>query len=228
MEPLDNPAWHSLALQPQFAETTARARRYHPDVDPIAALPDEADADAWADLRPLIRDGEAVHMLRSSPEVPTDWTARHRGTVVQMVGVEPPPSPDGISFVELGAADGPEMLTLASATEPGPFATRTHELGQFIGIRVDGRLVAMAGERFVLPGMTEVSAVCTDPAFRGKGWAAALTAEVAARIRARGETPFLHVVESNTTARRVYERIGFRDRTVLHHLFVSPSPRDGA
>ncbi len=115
------------------------------------------------------------------------------------------------------------MLALAAATEPGPFATRTHELGRFIGVRVDGNLVAMAGERFVLPGMTEVSAVCTDPAYRGRGWAAALTAEVARGIIARGETPFLHVVESNTTARAVYERIGFADRTILDHVYVSPN-----
>jgi predicted GNAT family acetyltransferase len=80
----------------------------------------------------------------------------------------------------------------------------------------------MAGERFVLPGMTEVSAVCTDPDFRGRGWAAALTGEIAARIFERGERPFLHVVESNATARGVYERIGFENRRILEHVYVSP------
>jgi ribosomal protein S18 acetylase RimI-like enzyme len=225
MELLDNPAWHSLALQPEFAEGDGRARRYRPDVDPLAALPDGAPAETWDALRPMILDGEAVHMLQPSFEVPHGWTIEHRGTVVQMVGVERPANPTGVDFLELGPLDAPEMLALALETRPGPFADRTHELGRFIGIRIDGRLVAMAGERFVLPGMTEVSAVCTDAAHRGNGWAAALTAEVAARIYDRGETPFLHVVEQNHTARRVYERIGFGDRTILEHVYVSPHPR---
>ena len=220
MELLDNPGWYSFELQPAFTEGNDQARRYRLDVDPLAALPDHAPAPAWEALRSLIREDEAVHILGLSFNVP-DWTVEHRGTVVQMVGVEKLPRSEDHRFVELGPDDSPEMLALASATRPGPFATRTHELGAFIGIRVDGQLVAMAGERFVLPGMTEISAVCTDPNFRGKGWAAALSAELATRICERDEIPFLHVVESNTTARGVYERIGFRDRVVLEHVLVS-------
>jgi len=222
MELLDNPAWHSLERQAPFAETVAEARRYHPEVNQIAALPDQASPASWAALQPLVRDGEAVHMLRLTAEVPDDWTVEHRGTVVQMVGVAPPPAVEEIRFLELTDEDAPEMLALALATRPGPFAARTHQLGQFIGIREGGRLIAMAGERLVLPGMTEVSAVCTDPEHRGRGLAAALTAEIARRIWARDETPFLHVVEANTTARRVYERIGFQDRVILTHVLVSP------
>jgi ribosomal protein S18 acetylase RimI-like enzyme len=222
MDTLDNPAWHSLALQTEFAEGDSRARRYLPDIDPVAALPDGAPPEAWAALRPLVGANEPVHLLQPAFEVPDDWSVGHRGTVVQMIGVEPSARIAGVPFIDLGVEDGPEMLALALATEPGPFAARTHELGQFVGIRIDGRLVAMAGERFVLPGMTEVSAVCTHPQHRGKGWAAALTAEMSARIHERGQTPFLHVVESNTTARGVYERIGFQDRTLLAHVLVSP------
>jgi ribosomal protein S18 acetylase RimI-like enzyme len=222
VQPLDNPAWYSLALQPTFAEGDDRSRRYLRDVDAIAALPDVATAENWAALAALVPAGQPVHMLRTSFELPDTWDVAHSGTVVQMVGAERPPELPGGEFEELGPADAPEMLALALATQPGPFAPRTGELGAFIGIRDGGRLVAMAGERFVLPGMTEVSAVCTDPAYRGRGWAALLTAEIARRIWERGQTPFLHVVEQNTTARRVYERIGFADRTILQHRFVSP------
>ena len=222
MEILDNPAWHSLALQREFADCRPHARRYLPDVDPLAALEDGAPPESWDALRPLMQPREAVHMLQPAFEVPDDWRILHEGTVVQMVGVEPRPALEDVAFEELGHEDAPEMLALASATKPGPFAARTNELGQFVGLRVDGRLVAMAGERFVLPGMTEVSAVCTDPEFRGRGLAAALTAEIARRIFERDHVPFLHVVEQNTTARRVYERIGFADRTTLAHVYVRP------
>jgi predicted GNAT family acetyltransferase len=117
----------------------------------------------------------------------------------------------------LSAADAAEMVALATLTQPGPFRIRTHELGAFSGIRHDGRLVAMAGERMKLDGYTEVSGVCTHPDFRGRGYGAALSHAVAARIRDRGETPFLHARAANTAAISLYESLGFklrRDMTV--------------
>ena len=119
-------------------------------------------------------------------------------------------------FVELGTPDSPEMIELTALTKPGPFGTRTHELGTYLGIRKDGKLVAMAGERLKVPGHTEVSAVCTHPEHTGKGYAAALMTEVMRRIRERGETPFLHVRQDNTRAIGVYKRLGFRERKLGH------------
>ncbi len=125
-----------------------------------------------------------------------------------MVGVDVAAAPDP-EAVPLGARDVPEMLDLVARTEPGPFRPRTVELGTYLGIRYRGRLVAMAGERLRPPGWSEISAVCTDPDFRGRGLAGRLIRAVAAVIRERGETPFLHAVASNTDAIRLYERLGF-------------------
>ena len=113
-------------------------------------------------------------------------------------------------IVELGDNDSPEMLELTALTKPGPFGPRTHELGYYVGIRDNGKLVAMAGERLKVPGHTEVSAVCTHPDHLGKGYAAALMSEVMRAIRARGETPFLHVRADNARAIAIYERLEFR------------------
>lgn len=113
-------------------------------------------------------------------------------------------------IVELGDGDSPEMLELTALTKPGPFGPRTHELGYYVGIRDQGKLVAMAGERLKVPGFTEVSAVCTHPDHLGKGYAAALMTEVMRAIRERGETPFLHVRADNARAIAIYERLGFR------------------
>jgi predicted GNAT family acetyltransferase len=107
-------------------------------------------------------------------------------------------------------ADAAEMLALATLTKPGPFFARTHQLGRFIGVRDNGVLVAMAGERLKTPGYTEVSAVCTHPDHRGRGYAAALMRQVMGGIVARGETPFLHSYAANTGAIRLYESLGFR------------------
>ncbi len=123
-------------------------------------------------------------------------------------------------FVELTSADVPEMLELAALTKPGPFGKRTRELGNYIGIRREGTLVAMAGERMRVPGHAEVSAVCTHPEHTGKGYAQILMSEVMRRIRERGETPFLHVRKDNGRAIKIYERLGFRTRVVRHYAVL--------
>jgi predicted GNAT family acetyltransferase len=130
----------------------------------------------------------------------------------QMVHEGGEPAKTSLPFLELGTPDEPEMLALAKLTEPGPFGTRTRELGTFIGIREGGRLASMAGVRLHVHGFTEVSAVCTHPDHLGKGYAAGLMSEIMARIRKRGDTPFLHVRADNTRAIQIYERLGFRQR----------------
>ncbi len=108
--------------------------------------------------------------------------------------------------------DAPEMLVLASLTEPGPFLARTHRMGRFLGIRRNGRLAAMAGERMRFPGHTEVSGVCTHPDFRGQGLARRLSAAVTAAIQQRGDRAFLHVWATNATAIAIYRGLGFEVR----------------
>jgi predicted GNAT family acetyltransferase len=117
--------------------------------------------------------------------------------------------------VRLGAGDVPEMLALVERAQPGPFLPRTVEMGTYLGIRREGRLIAMAGERLHPPGWTEISAVCTDDAFRGQGLATRLVHAVAHGIAERGETPFLHASAANVSAIRLYEALGFRLRRRL-------------
>lgn len=133
----------------------------------------------------------------------------------------------GLIPVRLGEADAPEMLDLVAWTQPGPFLARTVSLGTYLGFRSEGALVAMAGERMHLPGWTEISAVCTDPAFRGRGLAARLVRAVGAGIRARGEVPFLHTAASNVNAIRLYESLGFRlRREVVFSAVRVPGPAE--
>lgn len=115
-------------------------------------------------------------------------------------------------MTELGADSVPEMLDLVARTEPGPVWPRTHERGSYLGVRVNGTLVAMAGERLRPSGRTEISAVRTAPEPRGQGHAARLIGALAARVLARGERPFLHVAETHTGAIALDERLGFRTR----------------
>jgi predicted GNAT family acetyltransferase len=130
-----------------------------------------------------------------------------------MVATRPlEPGAAGAQAVPLTAADAPEMLALAGLTQPGPFFAATHTMGGFWGLRIDGRLAAMAGERMRFLGHTEVSGVCVHPDFRGRGLARTLSALVGAGIHARGEVPFLHAWTTNTAAIALYESLGFRQR----------------
>ncbi|MET8944333.1 GNAT family N-acetyltransferase [Streptomyces sp. NPDC004542] len=209
---LDNPARAALTgPHARFAERHGRILRYPVDVSPWLALPDEPDADDWADLAELAGPGAEVPLLGFRGCVPDDWEITFHIEGVQLVddGLATAPDPEA---VRLGPADVPEMTDLVRRTRPGPFEARTIELGTYLGIRREGALVAMAGERLHPPGWTEISAVCTDPAFRGEGLATRLVLAVAHGIRERGETPFLHTGADNTGAIRLYESLGFRLR----------------
>ena len=211
---LDNPVWASLTgAHAEFAGVNGRAARYPADVAPFMSVDDMHDPRAWLDFGELVGPGAGVMVAapRGVP-VPSTWEQVFDLAGVQMVdtSLRAEPDPDA---VELGAADVPEMLDLVARAQPGPFLQRTVELGRYIGIRHEGRLIAMAGERLHPPGWTEISAVCTDAGHRGQGLASRLIRDVAAGIRARGETPFLRTAAVNTGAIRLYESLGFSLRS---------------
>ena len=222
MHPLDRPAWTSLRTrQHALAQGEGPALRYDGDYAIFAAVGDHAPA-SLAALGTLIGvTGPAIVLQKDRlPPVPGTRIAKHR-MGVQMVA-ETVAAGGDMDFLALGDADAGEMLALATLTEPGPFFARTHRLGDFIGIRDNGRLVAMAGERMKPDGFTEVSGVCTHPDWRGRGYAGGLMRVVAARIAARGETPFLHAYADNEGAIALYETLGFRVRCKVNVTVLEP------
>jgi hypothetical protein len=223
LEPLDNPVWFALTTDRRLlARSYGFARRYPPDVSPLAALLHPTN-DAFADLRRLVRPGEHVALFTSSPlDVPGGWLIDRSRWIDQMIceaSLEPP----HVSPVALGTTDVPEMLALTAATDPGPFLPQTILMGRYFGIREsDGQLVAMAGERLQSTAFAEISAVCTYPEFRGRGYARALVTFLTAQILAAGKTPFLHV-KSENGAKLVYQKIGFRLRAEIYLTVISVS-----
>jgi ribosomal protein S18 acetylase RimI-like enzyme len=209
---LDNPVYAALCgAHARFAQVRGRARRYPVDVAPFLGLPSRPSAEDWRDAAGLVAPGTYAAVRYSGAELPDAWHAVEAFDLVQMIGerVTGVYCPEAIP---LGAADVPEMLELVTQTDPGPFLTRTIELGDYLGIRRDGALVAMAGERFHLDGWTEISAVCTKPDHRGRGLASQLIGALTAGIQLRSQRAFLHVLSSNTGAIRLYEELGFRVR----------------
>ncbi len=214
--PLDNPVVASLTgPHAPFAERRGQAVRYPGDVTPFHGLPDRPQAADWADLAALAGPGAVVLLaVDAAVAPPEDWAVVFRVDGVQLTGEDVLGKADP-EVVGLGPADVPEMLALVERTRPGPFRTRTIEMGCYLGVRRDGVLIAMAGERMHPPGHTEISAVCTDPGYRGEGLASRLILAVTAGIRERGEVPFLHAAGDNTNAIRLYEALGFRLRRAI-------------
>jgi predicted GNAT family acetyltransferase len=227
---LDNPVWHSLhgplsgfVAPSSTADPNAGMKRdliqFDPSVNIFSAV-DEIDDTKWNRIAELVGvEGFCALFRDVIPASPAGWEEHFRGTCLQMVAEDLPGS-SGLAVVRLGTGDAADMLALTELTEPGPFMSRTVELGRYVGIRRDGRLIAMAGERFRLPGFVEISAVCTHPDVRGEGLAGELTLNVAQSIRAGGDEAFLHVLETNENAARLYQKLGFVVRRSVDVVFA--------
>jgi hypothetical protein len=216
IHPLDRPVWSALSTrQAALALGDGRALRLAPDFGLFAAAADGSEA-AQAALAALVAaHGPVATVETEAQPLPPGLIAAPQPAVLQMIAERLSPAPPDFEVVELTDADGPQMLALATLTAPGPFFVRTHQLGDFVGVKQGGELIAMAGERMKPSGFTEVSGVCTHPEHRGKGYAAGLMGVVAGRILARGETPFLHVYASNTGAVGLYETLGYAVRAEM-------------
>lgn len=221
---LENVIWQALTTrQAHFAEGSNGARRFFREVTSLCAFPAPTDEgyDALAHLAGT--NGTAAVFLAQPYQQRSGWEYITGAALTQMIcenGYDSAAKRSDVRLLELGDNDSPEMLELTALTKPGPFGKRTHELGYYVGIRDQGKLVAMAGERLKVPGHTEVSAVCTHPDHLGKGYAGTLMLEVMRAIRARGETPFLHVRSDNARAIALYERLGFRTKWEGHYAVL--------
>jgi predicted GNAT family acetyltransferase len=225
MHALDNVIWQALnTCQAHLGYRHQQAGKYHKEVSLLGAF-SAPSLENYESLAALLETGERVGLfLDALPQAPPGWTIVLTLPLVQMVcenGSPPADTRRKSSIVPLGEGDVPEMLALTKLTKPGPFAKRTREMGDYFGIRVNGQLVAMAGERLRIPGYTEVSAVCTHPDHLGHGYATGLVNLVMQRILDRGERPFLHVRGDNERAIALYERLGFCKRPAQQYAILS-------
>jgi len=222
---LDQACWNALVgPHANLAEVNGLARRYPVDISPFNAVADIANPQAWADLYSLVGAKGTAIVVGESISAPVGWKIVEVFPGVQMTGedVEGRPDPD---LVSLTIRDAPEMLALTARNEPGPFLPRTVELGGYLGIRIEGELVAMAGRRINPLGWVEISAVCTDLEHRGKGYALRLVLAVVAGIIESGQKPFLHASAENHNAIRLYEKLGFKIRTNPNFTILRPTSR---
>jgi predicted GNAT family acetyltransferase len=220
---LDNVVWYSLTSHhAHLAIGGPLAKRYPPDISPAVALPKHDESSLHA-LKTIVAPGETVGLLeRHPPETVPGWEIQFVAPVSQMVRRQLP-SQEILTtdIVPLTASDMPAMMHLLALAQPGPLFPRSIELGSFLGIRVGGELVAMAGQRFHTSGYQEICTICTHPDHQGKGYARRLTSFLVQTIWARGEIPFLHVNGENTRAIRLYTGLHFETRCEVQLIVVN-------
>ncbi|PWV46596.1 GNAT family N-acetyltransferase [Chitinophaga sp. S165] len=211
-ETLDNPVWHALqTTHKAFAQGTPAVRRYAAGTLQFVGCADPLHADL-NEILPWTSAGEKMIIIGELPPLPDNWKLLRQLDCIQMICDQPVSllTPDVVPL-----DDVEEMLALVNLVQPGFFYRDTPLLGNYFGIRQEGKLVAIAGERTKITGLVEVSAVCTHPEFTGRGYAQQLVAHIVNRNVANGDALYLHFLTSNDRARKVYERLGFSDRRAI-------------
>ena len=226
---LDRPVWNALhtgwANVAQASGQAGEVVRLNPDFGPFAAMADST-RDTATILENFIPEGGEFWLVESQSALanPAGLAPVRQAELVQMLATDIRGDCAALDIVPLGEEEAAEMLALATLTRPGPFARHTNRLAEFVGIKDEGRLVAMCGERMQLPGYSELSGLCTLPDYRGRGYGAGLMRYVSRRILERGDTVFLHAYAANTATVALYESLGFAIRTrVTTSIFARDS-----
>lgn len=213
---LDNPAWWALnGVQQSFATGSTHVKRYQRGILPFAAYDLDAPENITA-LDDLLETGEVFFLIGELPALPTHWSLLNELPCAQMINQSAVTPPAGdVTISSLTVDDRTALYNLIKKVQPGYYELDTYRLGSYYGIRQEGQLVAVAGERMRLPALTEISAICTDPAYTGRQYAQHLIAHLCNTNFEAGNIPFLHVLETNQRAIGLYEYMGFTKRRTI-------------
>lgn len=223
---LDNPAYYGMISGNRDLSLGTEGVRYFPaSVSPFVGMADHG-AERFGELAGMLPRGQVAAVATAAEIViPSAWKVVQHGMGLQMMGEGVAAAETGDwEFVPLRVEHVPQMVALAKLTNPGPFAERTIEFGNFVGVFDGERLMGMSGHRLHPVPYIEVSGVCVHPDYSGRGLGGALTLYQVEKIREMGELPILHVWASNTRAIGVYESLGFVTRTALHFNIIIKKP----
>jgi GNAT superfamily N-acetyltransferase len=225
MHLLDNIFWHALyGAQAHLAVGDGAVRRYAPGYCALAGFA-EVRAPDFAALAALCEPGEPICCDGWDGAVPPGWRLERDAHAYRMVWAAPIPANDpALDAVRLGREHAAAARALAASTPTCLFGERSLELGDYFGYVENTQLVAMAGERLCVDGLREIGNICVHPACDGRGLARRLVAKLARRQLMRGETPFLHVLQSDHAARTLYRQMGFRDHCLSPVRIISRLP----
>ena len=205
---LDNPAWHSLNETHQsFAIGNDEIKFYQPQVCPFGGINSK-----HPDLISFFKNHlqlNSFFIIGDKPLETPDLIIEIELICLQMVCSLPVEMQFSENSISLKEPHKKQLIDLVNLVQPGYFQEETLLMGDYYGIYENNQLVAAAGERMKMDGFTEISAVVTHSDFTGRGFAKQLVAHMANKNFEHDRVPYLHVAETNTTAVRLYEKLGF-------------------
>lgn len=209
---LDNPFWSSLQTRHRdIAVHAGDVARFPAEFAPFIGVAN-ADVNSGKTFDALLAPEESVYLLGVAPTLNDQWQIEAFRPLAQMVCEAPLEVIDGPEIIPLADKHRADVLDLTSRIYPHYFRRRTMDMGRYFGIYQDGKLAAMIGERLGTESHQEISAVCTDPGFNGRGYARRLLAMLSNDNLEKNRLPFLHVSHENSRALLLYEQMGYRIR----------------
>ncbi len=213
---LNNPAWYGLhETHKEFGISVDGLTCYQKNIVAFAAW-DTSNTKGLKRLDELIAHDESFFIIGEMADLPANYFVERIITCLQMFCTTEIAINTGANILQLQEKEAHQMAALTELVMPGYYKHDTRLMGDYYGIMDNNELVAMAGERIQLNGLTEVSAVVTHPAFTGRTYARQLVALVVNKNMAAGNIPFLHTGQNNHRAIRMYEHLGFKKRRIIN------------
>lgn len=208
---LDNPVWHSLSeTHRKFSIGYPHVKFYHPDYCPFGGfIPAENISDQLEQYSALMND---FFIVGDRPQLSFRLGLKKELVCLQMIIKDKIATDARDNISKLTNEHAGALFELVNRVQPGYFKKKTALLGNYFGIFEKGQLISVTGERMKMNGFVEISAIVTHPDHTGKGNAKQLIAHAVNHIIDQNEIPYLHVVETNLRAIKLYEKLGFRVR----------------
>ncbi len=218
---LDNPAWYSLSeTHQEFSINYNNIKFYNPDYCPFGGFIMPENISESIDEYSKLTDGFFV--VGEKPQLSNQLELKNELVCLQMILNNRIDVEIKEEIIALKTSDHIEALfELVNLVQPGYFKRQTALLGNYFGIFKDNKLIAVTGERMKMDDFTEVSAIVTHPEYTGQGYAKQLIAHAVNNIFDHNKTPYLHVVESNIGAIKLYEKLGFSTRRKMSLWHIS-------
>lgn len=212
---LDNPAWNSLNdIHEDFSIEYKGIKFYNPKYCPFGGSIDkEMATKGISEYSNLI---DSFFVIGEKPLLSNSITLKRNLICNQMILKTQIKIELHEEIIQLkDEIQRQDLFNLVSLVQPGYFKNKTVELGKYFGIYKDNKLVAVSGERMKMNEFTEISAIVTHPEHTGNGYAKQLIKYTTDQVFQENKLPYLHVVESNTHAIKLYEKLGFTTRSKI-------------
>ena len=220
---LDDPVFYSLQeVHHHIAHFHFEIAFYNPDYAVFGGT--QTDEDLSKAIKEYLHKKDFLYWVGKEPKCGDSAGLLKALVCEQMILTTPIDIPMKNQIVAMKLPAQKEAVgELVNLVQSGYFREKTIEMGTYYGIYDGGQLVATAGERMKMNRFTEISALVTHPEHRRKTYAKQLIKQLTDVIFEENKLPYLHVLETNTKAIKLYQKMGFRSRNKICFWKLTPT-----